>query len=58
MVNQNKTKVEGGAKPKGMRFQKSTSNLKTSFKTPTTKLDDKVFDLGKQKHVAYFFVEL
>ena len=52
MVKEEKNNAEGGAKPKGTRFQKSTPTLKKTFKAPTTGLEDKVFNLLKHKHVA------
>ena len=54
MVKEQKTKVEGGAKPKGRRFQQSTSTQKASCKALMTGLEDKVLDFGKHKYAAYF----
>ena len=54
MVKEQKTKVEGGAKPKGRRFQQSTQTWKATFKAPTSGLEYNVFDFGKQIHVAEF----
>ena len=54
MVKEDKPKVESSAKPKGVCFQKSTSTLTASFKSPMTRLEYKVFNFGKQKHAAYF----
>ena len=38
MLKEEKTKVEGGAKLKGRRFQLSTSTQKASLKAPTHRL--------------------
>ena len=54
MVKEDKPKVEGGAKPKVSRFQQSTSTRKASFKSPTIRLEYKVFNFGKQKHSVDF----
>ena len=52
MLNEETPKVSGGLKPKGIQFQKSTSTRKTVFKAPTTRLEDKVFNFGIQKHAS------
>ena len=54
MVKEEKPKVEGGSKTKGRHFQQLISTRKASFKAPTTRLEDKVFDFGEQKHAADF----
>ena len=54
MIKEDKYKAEGGTKLKGRRFQQSTSTQKASFKAPTTGLEDKVFNFGKNKHAEDF----
>ena len=47
MVKWDKTNMEGGTKPKGGRFQQSTSTRKASLKAPTTGPEYKVLHFGK-----------
>ena len=54
MVKEEKPKVKDGTRAKGRRLKQSNSTQKASFKAPTTGLEDKVFNFGKQKHASDF----
>ena len=46
--------MEEGAKPKGIRLQQPTSTRNAIFEAPTVRLEEKVFDFGKQKYTSDF----
>ena len=46
--------VDISTKLKGRHFKQSTLSHRMKFKVPTLRLEDKIFDFGKQKHAAYF----
>ena len=54
MVKEDKHEAEGGTKSKGRCFQQSTSNQKENLKALTTRLEDRIFYFGEQKHAAEF----